>query len=73
MVGSSPAGISLFIKNSFDLLSIPLMSVECERVFSSAKLLVTERRSRLKDDLIEACTCLRAWYEEELVNDSTMS
>ena len=53
-------------KMAFDLLSIPLMFVECERVFSSAKLFITERRSRLKNDIVEACTCLRAWYKEEL-------
>jgi hypothetical protein len=56
---------------AFDLLSIPLMSAECERVFSSAKLLITERRNRLKDDIIKACTCLRAWYKEELENEAS--
>ena len=53
---------------AFDLLSIPLMFAEYERVFSSAKLHITERRSRLKNDIIEACICLRAWYKEELEN-----
>jgi len=31
-------------KMALDLLSIPLMSAECERVFSSAKLLITDKR-----------------------------
>ena len=38
------------------------MSDECERLFSSAKLLITDRRSCLKMDIIEANECLRAWF-----------
>jgi hypothetical protein len=38
------------------------MSDDCERLFSSAKLLITDRRSCLKTDIIEANECLRAWY-----------
>ena len=47
---------------AFDVLSIPAMSAECERTFSSAKLLITDRRARLKEDIIEASECLRAWF-----------
>jgi hAT family C-terminal dimerisation region len=46
---------------AFDMLSIPATSAECERTFSSAKLLLTDQRSRLKADIIEASECLRAW------------
>jgi hypothetical protein len=38
------------------------MSDEIERVFSSAKLLLTDRRSRLRMNIIEANECLRSWY-----------
>jgi hypothetical protein len=55
----------------FDFLFILLISVECERVFLLAKLFITERRNRLKDDIIEACTCLRAWSKEELENEAS--
>jgi hAT family C-terminal dimerisation region len=44
-----------------DVLSIPAMSAECERVFSSSKLLLSDRRARLKEEIIEASECLRAW------------
>lgn len=44
-----------------DLISIPLMSAECERVFSAAGYLITSRRNHMKEDIIEATTCLRAW------------
>jgi hypothetical protein len=47
---------------ALDILAIPPMSDEIERIFSSAKLLLTDRRSRLKMDIIEANECLRSWY-----------
>lgn len=51
----------LLARMAFDVLSIPAMSAECERVFSSTKLLLTDRRARMKEDIIEASECLRAW------------
>ena len=48
---------------AFDVLSIPAMSSECERVFSSAKILIDDRRARMKEDIIEASECLRAWLQ----------
>jgi hypothetical protein len=48
---------------AFDILSIPAMSAECERVFSSAKILLNDRRARMKEDIIEASECLRAWLQ----------
>jgi hypothetical protein len=47
---------------ALDVLAVPPMSDDCERLFSSAKLLLTDRRSRLQMDIIEASECLRAWY-----------
>ena len=47
---------------ALDMLAIPSMSSECERVFSSAKLLISDRRNRLQPDVIEANECLRSWY-----------
>ena len=58
---------------AFDPLSIPLIFAKYERVFSSAKLLITERRSRLKNDIIETYICLRAWYKEELESGMAFS
>jgi hypothetical protein len=48
---------------AFDVLSIPALSSECERVFSSAKILIDDRRARMKEDIIEASECLRAWLQ----------
>jgi len=30
----------------------------------SSKLLLSDRRNRLGDDVIEACECLKAWQKE---------
>ena len=44
------------------MLAILLMSAECERVFSSAKHLLTNSRNCLKADIIEANECLKSWF-----------
>ena len=43
------------------------MSAECERVFSSAKKLITPERNALADDTIEACECLKARWDQGLI------
>ena len=48
-------------KMAVDILSIPAMSAEPERLFSGAKLTVTDRRSRLGSDVMEALKCLKSW------------
>jgi hypothetical protein len=48
-----------------DMAAIPLMSSECERVFSQGKLLITGQRHRLRVDMIEATQCLRMWLIED--------
>src|SRR5579871_5398493 len=47
---------------ALDMLAIPAMSAECERVFSSAKHLITDARNRLNPDIIEANECLKHWF-----------
>ena len=46
---------------ALDRLAVPAMSDECERLFSSAKLLLT-RHLRMDIVEVEVCECLRAWY-----------
>jgi hypothetical protein len=45
----------LLSKMAFDILSIPGMSAEVERIFSAAGRLITDSRNGLTDDTIEAC------------------
>jgi hypothetical protein len=45
-----------------DILSIPAISADPERLFSSAKLLISHLRNKLGMDIIEAFECLKSWY-----------
>jgi hypothetical protein len=51
---------------AFDLLSIPAMSAETERVFRDTKLTIPPQRTRLGADIVEAEECERAWLKAEL-------
>ena len=50
---------SVLSRMAFDVFSILLMSAECERVFSAAKIFISNKRNRIKDDIIEIYTLLR--------------
>jgi hypothetical protein len=52
---------------ALDTLSIPTMSMECERVFSSAKKLLIPARDNLQEDIIEATEYLKVWWDEEII------
>ena len=54
-------------KMALDMLSILAMSAECERVFSSSKLMVAGGQSRLMEDVIEAGKCLCAWIHGNVI------
>lgn len=47
---------------ALNLLSIPAMAAEDERVFSSTGKLITADRNQLDENSIEAVECLRHWY-----------
>jgi hypothetical protein len=49
---------------AIDLLSIPAMSAEPERLFSGAKITITDRRNRLSGESINATECLKSWSRE---------
>jgi hypothetical protein len=55
-------------QQTFDLLSILAMSAEVERVFSSAKLLITPQRNSLSDERIEYLELLRYWWRNNLIS-----
>ena len=46
------------------MLAIPIMSAECERVFSSAKHLLTDTCNRLNPNIIEANECLKHQFSK---------
>jgi hypothetical protein len=52
-------------KMALNLLSIPAMSAAPERLFSSCKITITDRRNKLSIKVIEELECLRSWYQVE--------
>lgn len=51
-----------------DLLSIPAMSDEPERLFSRLGLIITPRRNHLKQDAVQAIACLHSWDRNGLID-----
>jgi len=58
---------------SVELMSIPAMSDEPEGLFSSTKLLISDLRNRLGDDIIEAAECLKSRAKQGLISGATES
>jgi hypothetical protein len=55
---------------ALDILSIPAISAEPERLFSGAKITISDRRNRLTIDTIQALQCLKSWLGiRDLVDD----
>jgi hypothetical protein len=50
-----------------DYLTIPVMSVERERVFSASQITLSDRRCRMGDGAIEALECLKSWQRDGLI------
>ena len=46
---------------ALNILSIPAMSAEPERLFSGAKITITDRRNQLGIESIQAIKCLKSW------------
>jgi hypothetical protein len=58
---------------AIDILSIPPMSAETERLFSKAKLTVTDRRGSLNMETLNLLECLRSWDGSALIAQSDVS
>jgi hypothetical protein len=51
-----------------DLLSIPAMSDEPERLFSRLGLIITPHRNHLKQEAVQAVACLHSWDHDGLID-----
>lgn len=60
---------SRLAKMAFDVLNVPPMAAECERIFSAAGCMVTTRRTRLGTDVISAAQAIRSWVKAGLMDD----
>lgn len=54
-------------QHALDLLSIPAMSTELERVFSQAKRTITPDRNALDDHTIEILELMRYWWKRNII------
>ncbi|KAI8404487.1 hypothetical protein FOFC_15982 [Fusarium oxysporum] len=52
---------------ALDLLTVPPMSAECERLFSTTGRMVTKSRNRLGASTIGLCQTLRSWLRAGLI------
>ena len=53
-----------FLRFTFNILSILAMLIEYERVFNSAKLLISDTRNRLGDDIIKVSEYMKLWLNQ---------
>jgi hypothetical protein len=58
--------ISTMQEMAFDHLCIPATSCEAERAFSGCKYTISDHRSRLGEDVLEALECDGAWLRAGL-------
>jgi hypothetical protein len=56
-------------KMALDILLIPSMSADPERLFLGAKISVSDRRNRLRIYTLEALECLKSWLKIEVFID----
>ena len=52
---------------AIDILSIPAMSDEPERVFSGARRTISWERMQLGREIIEKVECLKSWMRNNMV------
>ena len=52
---------------ALDIFSIPAMSADPERLFSSSKQVLKDTRNRLKSDALEALEYLKSWAKEGIL------
>ncbi|KAK6829327.1 restless-like transposase [Apiospora arundinis] len=54
---------------ALDFLTIPPMSAEVERLFSSTGRMVTAQRTSLDAITVSVCQALRSWYRSGIIRD----
>ena len=58
---------------ALEILSIPAMSADPERLFSATKLIISDLRNRLSMQMIEALAYLKSWYKlKDFIQDDAL-
>ena len=57
---------------AIEILSIPAMSAEPERVFSGAKITLTDRRCSMGDEALAKLECTKSWIKLVLKSNITV-
>ena len=53
---------------ALDILLIPAMAAKPKRLFSGARITITDRRARLGIKAIEAIECLKSWLRKDNIS-----
>lgn len=56
-----------------DLLAVPASTVASESAFSTGERVISDYRSRLTSETVEALICLQDWIRADDTNDNTTS
>jgi hypothetical protein len=67
------SGPEQLCRRALDLLSIPAMSSEIERIFSTTKRLIIADRNQLNPETIEHLTLLKYWYQNDIVKEKSIA
>jgi hypothetical protein len=54
-------------KMAFDILTIPALRADCERMFSELGHLLEARRMKIRPQLISAIQCSKAWLKKPFI------
>jgi hypothetical protein len=68
---NAPHNDTALKQQALDLFSIPAMSTEIERVFSSTRMLLSAQRQRINEVSIEQSELLRHWWQQGIGDGDT--
>ncbi len=71
--GGQRSRLPMLTRMAMDTFSIPAMSSEPERVFSSTKHILSDERARLRPHTIEALECVKHWMRQGLYTDADLT
>jgi hypothetical protein len=65
--------LPMLTRMAMDTFSIPAMSSEPERIFSSTKHIISDERASLKADTVEALECVKHWMQAGIYIDEDLN